>query len=279
MAPPLPTQVQTWLPHNFAGAGEPDIQEGEWLRCLKDTAGSDRLIVWEGAAGRGLVAVVDFAAQRRMPAVGIYEGWGRIQQLRRLVTLETIAADPVLAERFLGPRARSLQGLPKRLTPAEGQAIARVAKHLPRRALPVDEPSYDEEVIFWASGDKGPPEALLEHEIHTTRSLWTRLGFPSPPLKQRRLPSGRRPDLTAPGVVADVKRRISRIDGPKQLEEYVDELNAVRQRYAPWRGLLIHRHADLDTATRERIASSRYALEVWGVTDGLRRGRRVKRLA
>lgn len=74
--PPLPTQVATWLPRNFAGAGEPEIEAGEWLRCLNDTGPDERLLVWEGVAGRGLVAVVDFATQRRAPAARIYEGWG-----------------------------------------------------------------------------------------------------------------------------------------------------------------------------------------------------------
>lgn len=51
MEPPHPTQVGTWLPQNFGGAGYPDVEEGEWLRCLKDTGEAERLIIWEGAAG------------------------------------------------------------------------------------------------------------------------------------------------------------------------------------------------------------------------------------
>src|ERR1044072_9674577 len=106
--PPHPTQLGTWLPHNFAGAGEPDIEEGEWLRCLKDTGEDERLIVWEGAAGRGLVAIVDFASQRSMAAAGVYEGWGRVQQLNPVIDRSAIASEPPLAHRFLRPRARAV---------------------------------------------------------------------------------------------------------------------------------------------------------------------------
>lgn len=226
-----------------------------------------------------MVAVVDFAAQRRTPARGSYEGWGRIQQLDPAIGPDALSREPLLADRFLGPRARGLQGSPNRLSVEEGEAIARVATRLPSQALPVDEPTYDEEIIFWAGDLKGPPEAILEHDIHTTRRMWKALGFPSAPLKQRCLPSGRRPDLVAPGIVADVKRRVSRIDGPAQLEDYLDELDATRPTEAPWRGLLVHPHEDLDKATRERIASSRYRVEVWGVGDGRFGRRSVKRLA
>ena len=277
--PPHPTQLDTWLPQNFRGAGEPDIEEGEWLRCLKDTGEDERLIVWEGAAGRGLVAVVDFASQRSMAAARIYEGWGRVQQLDPVLDRSAIAFEPLLADRFLGARARGLQGSPKRLSREEGAALARIAPALPPRALPVDEPTYDEEVIFWAGDTKGPPEAVLEHDIHTTRRLWKALGFPSPPLKQRRLPSGRRPDLIAPGVVADAKRRITRIDGPAQLESYLDELDITRPGDAPWRGLLIHPHRELDKATRDRIADSSHPIEAWVIADAQRGRREVKRLA
>jgi hypothetical protein len=93
------------------------------------------------------------------------------------------------------------------------------------------------------------------------------LGFPDAPLKQRHLPSGRRPDLIASDVAGDVKRRVTRIDGPAEMEAYLDELDTARPAEAPWRGLLVHRHDDLDKATRDRVATSRHALEVWAVGD------------
>lgn len=279
MERPLPTQAATWLPPNYTGAGYPDIEDGEWLRCLKDTGPAERLVVWEGVAGRGLVAVVDFATQRRAPAARAYEGWGRLQRLSPPIGPDTLASEPLLAERFLGRRARGLQGSPNRLSVEEGEAITRVAKHLPPRALPVDEPTYDEEIIFWAGDLKGPPEAVLEHDIRTTRRIWKALGFPSTPLKQRCLPSGRRPDLMASGIVADVKRRVSKIDGPAQVEGYLEELNATRPADGPWVGLLVHRHQDLDEATRERITASPYRLEVWAVSDGRESRRSTRRLA
>lgn len=230
-------------------------------------------------AGRGLVAVVDFAKQRRTPTTRVYEGWGRLQRLSPPIGPDALASEPLLAERFLGRRARGLQGSPNRLSVEEGEAIARVAVRLPPRALPVDEPTYDEEIVYWAGDLNGPPEAVLEHDIHTTRRLWNALGFRSAPFKQRRLPSGRRPDLIAPSTVADVKRRVSKIDGPAQVEGYLEELIATRPADGPWLGLLVHRHDNLDEATRERIAESPYRLEVWAVRDGRLGRRSVRRLA
>jgi hypothetical protein len=202
-----------------------------------------------------------------------------LQRLNPPIGPDALASEPLLAERFLGRRARGLQGSPNRLCVEEGEAIRRVALRLPPRALPVDEPTYDEEIVFWAGDLKGPPEAVLEHDIHTTRRIWKALGFPSAPLKQRRLPSGRRPDLIAPGIVADVKRRVSTIDGPAQVEGYLEELGATRPADGPWHGLLVHRHDDLDEATRERITASPYRLAVWAVSDGRFGRRSVGRLA
>jgi hypothetical protein len=226
-----------------------------------------------------LVAVVDFGQQRRLVAMGIYEGWGRIQQLEPPIDQDVVRRDPILTVRFFGRGASGLQGTPIRLSPEEGKAIARIAGGLPPQAFPVDEPTYDEEIVFWAGDDKGPPEAVLEHEIHARRRLWSALGFPSAPHKQRCLPSGRRPDLRAPGVVADVKRRVTRNDGPAQVEKYLEELDVESPENSPWRGLLVHQHDDLDKATRDRVVASTHQIEVWRVSDGGLGRRSVKRLA
>jgi hypothetical protein len=271
-----PTQVEAWLPGDLEEG--PDSPEGQWLTCLRDTGPDDRLVVWEGASGRGLIAVVDFAAQRRRPAARITEGWGRVQRLDSFVRFKAIEHEPVLAERFLG-RRHGIRGSPKWLTGEESAAIAKLT-HLPPRAFPIDEPSYDEDVIFWADEDDGPPEAVLEHTIHSTAALWRALGFPGPPLKQRRLPSGLRPDLRAPGVVADVKRRIRRNNGPAQVEGYIEELDRIEAADGPWRGLLIHRHDELDPATKERLLASEYRkrLQVWTVSDTEGQAPRIERL-
>jgi hypothetical protein len=270
--PPHPTQLHVWKPGRLEDAPGP---EGQWLTCLRDTRANDRLVVWEGLAGRGLVAVIDFDQQRSSPAARVFEGWGRAQLLDPMIGFASIAAQPLLAARLLG--TRGLQGSPKRLTAQEGAAIARLTR-LPPRQVPVDEPTYNEEVIFWADDDNGPPEALLEHHIH--RRVWRTLGFPSPPEKQGRIASGLRPDLLAPGVVADVKRRISRINGPDQIERYIKELDATQPHHAPWRGLLIHPHDTLDPATMERLSHGPYGhrVEVWAVSKtptGWRRPQRI----
>ena len=262
---PIPTQIELWQPGDLVDEAD---EHGQWLTCLRDTGPNDRLVVWEGAHGRGLVAVVDFAEQRRSTAPRVYEGWARVQPLDPIIRCDAIAREPCLASKLLG-KNHGMQGSPKRLTAEQGSAIARMTR-LPARAVPIDEPNYDEEVLFWADDDHGPPEAVLEDRIHSERWLWQKLGFPSVPRKQFRLPSGRRPDLLAPGVVADVKRLVRRDDGPGQLEAYLEELDHVQPAHKPWRGLLVHAHdADLDAATVERLEQSRYSgrVEVWGVIE------------
>jgi hypothetical protein len=267
---PVPTQIEFWRPGDLSGEA---TERGQWLTCLRETHRLDRLVVWEGVNGRGLVAVVDFAEQRRSPAARVFEGWGRVHILDPVVDYETVVSEPVLANKLSG-RTHGMRGSPKRLTPAQGRAIARLTR-LPPHAIPTDEPNYDEEVVFWADDDRGPPEAQLEDWIHTKRRLWERLGFPSRPHKQRRLPSGLRPDLRSPGLVADVKRLITRGDGPAQLEGYIAELDLVEPNHAPWKGLLIHAHDWLDEATTERLDASPYAnrIQAWAVVEYEKNGR------
>ncbi|MDQ3609951.1 MAG: hypothetical protein M3459_13805 [Actinomycetota bacterium] len=116
--------------------------------------------------------------------------------------------------------------------------------------------------------------------ISTKRRLWRSLGFPERPTTQQWLPNGKRLDLIAPGVVADVKRRVYRNDGPAQIEGYVKELERTRPNDGPWRALLIQNVPTLNTAARERIEGSDIQIEAWTVLPGRGRwsGWRVEQL-
>jgi hypothetical protein len=78
MSGPLPVQVCTWLevPSDFRHEGAPGATDGEWLYCLKFTEPGDRQVVWSGATGERIIAVVDFsgAVRPRVRRRG-YEGW------------------------------------------------------------------------------------------------------------------------------------------------------------------------------------------------------------
>src|ERR1700683_1756880 len=123
MAGPLPVQVCTWLERE--SDFDPDPRDrgasgGQWLYCSKSTAPGDRQAIWSGVGGNGIVAVVDFSGEVRPRSDGAkgYEGWGRVTNLRRQVSVDRAQSDPVLARRFSKP-IQSVYAL----TPEEGQAI------------------------------------------------------------------------------------------------------------------------------------------------------------
>lgn len=265
-AGPLPRQAITWHPQNI-GAWEGPPQP-EFLRCLKATAPGDRQVVWEGAQGRGLVAVVDFGEPLRRTRSGAYERWAVVSFLDSPVSIEAVRAHPVLARRFTGAGARALQGNPIRLTSEEGQAIQDVAGALPPLRMPAMTPRGREPEEEWTGNEGWPREELLEVVVSEERRLWRRLGFPEAPQRQRRLPSGLRPDLLAPGVVGDAKKRVGRHDGPAQVERYVAELSRIRPQEGPWRGVLIQHAPDLDDAAWERLEASPVEIAVWSLAQG-----------
>lgn len=191
---------------------------------------------------------------------------------------DAVLADPVLGRRFGGRGASALQGNAIALTDDEGRAIDALAGGLPPLSPPLTEPTDEP---GWLSDEPAlPPERIIEGVVSTKRRLWRSLGFPERPTTQQWLPNGKRLDLIAPGVVADVKRRVYRNDGPAQIEGYVKELERTRANDGPWRALLIQNVPTLNTAARERIEGSDIQIEVWTVLPGRRRwsGWRVEQL-
>ena len=261
----IPTQLITWHAYNFGDDPEP---RSEFLWCLKATQPGDRQIVWEGSGGRGLIAVVDFGEPTRRLRSGRYERWATATPLVPPISRAQLLADPMLAARLTGAGASALQGGPIRLTQEQGQAILRVAGGLPRANVPQDKPrkqDLDDE-WDWVGEHDLPPEKLLEIEIADKPRLWKQLGFPTRPALQTRLPSGRRPDLLAPGIVGDVKRRVRANDGPAQIERYIDELAECRPNEAPWRGLWSTQWRTSMRLPRRELARALYQSPCGGAT-------------
>jgi hypothetical protein len=274
------TTAIAWLPEHWSRdlAGVPN---GEFLWCLRDTQPADRQVVWEGAHGRGVVAVVDWGVPNRRTSAGRYERWGVVTALTRPISKDAVQVDPILRSRFTRPGSAGLQGGPLRLTQEETEAIVKLAGgDWPKMCLPTDRPSGREREYIWTGRESAPPEKMIEEVVAVTPRLWRRLGFGCRPLLQRALPSRQRPDLTGPPVVAEAKRRIRSDDGPAQIERYLDELRITKPQY-PWRGVLLQAVTVLDDAARERLGACResgYDIEAWAITRGAFRRWRADRL-
>jgi len=162
---PLPGQVCTWLPVRSgfdvpeADRAEGGAADGEWLYCLKFTEPGDRQVIWSGVDGSGIIAVVDFngAVRRRESNSRLYEGWGRLTNLPRAVSVETAQEHPVLRRCF----GRSVQGV-QRLDHEVAVAIRECVGGMPPTARFEDwEPDWDAEGGDW-SGERLPPELIVE---------------------------------------------------------------------------------------------------------------------
>ncbi len=126
--------------------------KGQYLWCLRDTVPGDRQIVWEGAGGRGFIAVVDFGVEARKTEAGRYERWGRFTALKPPISREAIAQHPLLSQPFYGAGASALQGSAIWLTAEQAAAIDELTGGLPRVSPPVDRPTrHDEAEIHWTN--------------------------------------------------------------------------------------------------------------------------------
>jgi hypothetical protein len=219
--------------------------------------------------GDGMVAVVDFSGEvRRLQDLENggnrpgYEGWGRITDVPRPVSVDVAQGHPVLKGLFTG----SIQGAWS-LTADEAQAISDCAGGLPRApSFEGFEPDWDEE-----SGDWGryrlPPEAIVERIVLDKDRVARKLGFPSGVISQQHLSNGRRPDLwCADGVVGEVKNQVTARWGPDQIEDYIEQCDRQWPAHR-WRGVLVQGEPDMAPNALPRLKSSRYRrrLEVWAV--------------
>jgi hypothetical protein len=251
--PPLPSALHTWQQQHIAPHGDGDTAEGQWLVALKGTEPGHRFVIAE-AAGRGLIAVVDFDSTAH--AVGSrYYAWGAVTYLEPPISFDRLRASAVFAE-SRGRDWRWIRGRPTRLSPEEGERIASLAEGLPPVRKPSRAPSRRDGVEIWPMTGGLPPEKALQDAVATTRRLWRHVGFPSAPEVERRISPRDRPDLIADGVVGEVKSRIGHAWGPAQLERYLYTLDRARPEHAPWRGVLLHGEPSLAPAALSRLADS-----------------------
>jgi hypothetical protein len=111
---PLPVQVCTWNPRESGWdyVGEDEPSDPEWLYCLKDTRSGDRQVIWSGRDGSGIMSVVDFSGDvRRSTGRRGYEGWGRVTDLARPISVDETLSHPLLRTNSQSPfRACNLWG-------------------------------------------------------------------------------------------------------------------------------------------------------------------------
>jgi hypothetical protein len=269
--------VCTWTPREsgFDWTGGDAASEPEWLYCLKGTVAGDRQIIWSGVSGKGLLAIVDFSGdvRERTGKPGLYEGWGRITDLRR-----AIPADEVLAHMTLAPRFEKPIQSVYRLDRKYAEAIDTLAGGLPPASGFSRPAKWNERGGDWARRSL-PPEAIVEALVRDNSRLARTIGFPSEVATQVPLGNGKRPDLWCDaGVVGDAKNQVTATWGPEQIEGYIAQCDRQWPKVAPWRGVLVQGEPEIAPNARPRLESSEYRdrIQVWNVSKR-RFGRAVSR--
>jgi hypothetical protein len=92
---PLPCALHAWQQQHVDEDDEDD--HGQWLVALKGTVPGDRFVIVE-AAGRGIVAVVDFDAVSQ-PVGSRFYAWGAVTYLEQPISFERLRAESVFEER------------------------------------------------------------------------------------------------------------------------------------------------------------------------------------
>lgn len=258
--------------------GEDDgtFGQGQWLVALKGTQPGDRFAIAE-AAGRGLVAVVDFASTSQ-PVGSRFYAWGVVSYLSPPLGFDELRAQQVFEPRR-GTDWRWLRGRPKHLTDGEADRIVALASGWPAVDLPARGPRARDGFEIWPMTGGLPPERALQDAIATSRKLWKAIGFKERPEVEQRISSSDRSDLLGDGVVCEVKNRIGHSWGPQQVERYLATLDRDRPEHAPWRGVLVHNEPTLAPAAAQRLANSPYAdrIRVFGIEAASRRDGRWRR--
>jgi hypothetical protein len=252
-----------WNPGNYSHpGGEPS--EGQWLYCLKTTRPGDRQVVWLGKGSAGIVAVVDFNGAVRLRGSGrLYEGWGRVTELRKPIPSDVVLSHPVLKPKF--KNLMSVSSLDK----AAAEAIRGLADGLP------EAPGFGGQIEDWdeEGGDWGnyvyELESVAQRWVAEDPELWKELRFPSRPLMEKWLSPTERADLWCPeGVVGEVKPIVTSKSGPDQIGRYIATCDRQWPEYR-WKGILVQGEDYLTMSARERVDNSVYRdrITLWCVVE------------
>jgi hypothetical protein len=259
----LPTQMVAYHSFNWTGEGNGG-PIGEWLPCLSSTRLNDRQFIWSNAS---IAGVVTFAGWIRH-GKGFYRGWGSISTLSQPINRAALLADDRTASRFDSRGIKALEGLPIKVSPELAGALSEMAGGLAATEVPLDEPTDDAELPIWTGLHGLRPEAYIEAAVATQPRLWRQLKFPRAPTRQRILETAGRVDLIAGDVVGEAKRAVTLNDGPCQIERYLNYLEVTKRRpRSKLRGILLQASIHTSQAVIDRLAASRYKLELWSVVE------------
>jgi hypothetical protein len=260
----LPTQMVAYYDFNWTGEGHGG-PIGEWLPCLSSTRLNDRQFIWSSASVAGLVTFAGWIRHGK----GFYRGWGSIFRLPQPIDRAALLADDRTASRFDSRGIKALEGSPIKVSPELAGALSEMAGGLAATEVPLDEPTYDAELPIWTGLHGLRPEAYIEAAVATEPELWRELKFPHAPARQRILGTVGRVDLMAGDVVGEAKRAVTTNDGPCQIERYLSYLELTKRRPPlKLRGILLQASTHTSRAVIDRLATSRYDLELWSVVEG-----------
>ncbi len=158
--------------------------------------------------------------------------------------------------------------MPIRVDKRLAEAVAALAGPFPPSVTPTAAPTGREPVVLWAGAHGLGPEGEIKAAIERHGYLWRRLGLKEQPRRQEVLPGAGRLDLIASYVVVEAKRKVTKDNGPAQIERYLDWLTGSRPSEGPWRGILVQCDRVLDDQAAQRVRASSFPLEVWAIVRG-----------
>ncbi len=229
-----PALITAWYPEHVPPYGTPS--EAGWAPCLKATLPGERGIVWEppGKGGRGIVGVLDFGEPTSVVHKTFrYAGWSELTLLDPPIDPDAIDAEIRPLFSFQG----TVRGIPLEVRSRVHSLLPSVPVRIPPPAHARERRTMDKRPWRRAHG-RWEKEMEIELHIARRKRAWQRLFFREAPQRQRGINPKDRPDLYAPGVVAEIKLRASAND-VDQIERYLRALGADEPRSPKWTG--VHR--------------------------------------
>lgn len=212
----LPSSLLVWhpteLPASFGSSRELVLAS-----ALSSTRAGDRGLVYRTTRDQGIVGVFDFLSDAHAHPDLRWAAFGILREITPFVPRDRLVTHPELRATF--STVRGHKSIP------DGVAGARrgAAGTPPFTTAKVPLPSADEQ---WEWVPSRPEtnwgsEAAMRDAIANDQQAWTKLGFPSRPLTERRPPgSNLRMDLYTDGVIGECKNVLSGLESLRQLDTY-----------------------------------------------------------